>query len=332
MVASSANKALEEYSCVVDMSETLIKEPASDTTKGNNNTRESFRTIGKSLWMTIRSNPAAFHDHLSRNQQIHPNGSNNSDESTNATNRAAASGYIRGIAARLILIDFITTKGSGTPSLVISTLTVSSSESTQPTASVSELEFGVKCFARSGRALLAHGDNPVAAFGVLSLSVKFWEGLVTKTRATNSKAESSRALEGDVRPVGIGAVAENIFDEAFDAILLLPDAASLIPSTCSAVEESLHAQPIKHNGDGNQSCALGTAGHVLSQVQIINEVLDKIRIDRCEKGSDIIALTPGGVLFVQRYLPALAKTGYKVSQLIVSWFHYYQRTANMCLI
>lgn len=74
----------------------------------SNEKREKLCDIGRRIWMTIRSNPEAFRDHIVPPKTKDKNPENNKHTSNGDDTwqryRAAASGYIRTIAARLILI------------------------------------------------------------------------------------------------------------------------------------------------------------------------------------------------------------------------------------
>eukprot|EP00978_Attheya_sp_CCMP212_P038931 scaffold197804_cov70-Attheya_sp.AAC.1 len=132
------------------------------------------------------------------------------------------SGYIRAIAAKLVLIDYMRTKTiSGTNSDAYTNDELQGSVNkdipegemiAHAKATSDELEFGLRCFPRAGRAILSHSPDAPTAYHLLSLSMSFWQAMISKDE------ESGKGME----------LTTKNFDEAFDSISFLPYASSLL--------------------------------------------------------------------------------------------------------
>lgn len=188
--------------------------------------RKKLLDVGRSLWMTIRNNPELFND-----SSIIPE----KDESTvvaggsllfkDRQNKAVASGYARAIAARLIFVDYIDTRCSVgiRPKLQEAIDRMEGADNTyRSTPSLQELVFGLKIFSRSGRAILKH-DRKCAAYDLFSLASSCFEYISSMAESGNTEAA-----------VGL----KDSLDECFDALSMLPNAASLFGE--SRIENTTH--------------------------------------------------------------------------------------------
>ncbi|KAL9185785.1 hypothetical protein ACHAXT_003562 [Thalassiosira profunda] len=166
--------------------------------------REGLRQIGGEIWMSLRDNAELFHEAIGED----PAGGEDDPASFGGRKgRAIAGGYVRAIAARLVLADYIDARGgAGRPPV----LTPAGSDGAS--ASQEELAWGVKLFARAGRMLLAHGKDARAAYDALSLAGPCFEAIAGM--ASQGSGSAKDKLKSN-------------FDEAFDAVAMLPNAASL---------------------------------------------------------------------------------------------------------
>ena len=234
--------------------------------------RERWRNAGRSLWMMIRSHPTVFSD------------SKPSNDSKNLSTKACSGGYIRALAARLILLNGIQTKD-----FVIPQLRTCKETNVVSILSSDELEFGLKCFSRAGRALLvsANDSNPdlcKVSFDVLSLASAFWKAMHP---------------EDDTRDHSQNITVENNIEEAFDSMALLPDAAALLFS-CKGLPKHLH-QGINVNTleqEERASKIIGEGGHI---VELLGDLDGFVK-------NDSYAISHNAK---QRFLPILAQTAYK---------------------
>jgi tetratricopeptide (TPR) repeat protein len=188
--------------------------------------RKKLLDVGRSLWMTIRNNPELFND-SSMIPEV--------DESTvvagrsllfkDRQNKAVASGYARAIAARLIFVDYINTRCSvGIPPKLQEAIDrMEGADNTyRSTPSLQEVVFGLKTFSRSGLAILKH-DRKCAAYDLLSLASSCFEYISSMAESGNTEAA-----------VGL----KDSLDECFDALSMLPNAASLFGE--SRIENTTH--------------------------------------------------------------------------------------------
>jgi len=153
----------------------------------------------------------------------------------------------------------------------------------------SELEFGLKCFTRAGRAMLFHSDDYSAAFSALSLAVVCWNGI--------------RQSHVNLSNQGHNLIGDHACAEAFDALLLLPDCASKL-----IIPES---EDVDVDGnDWNRA----SSERVIIQLQRLEDFVDDQLADPDVTESTQGQNGPAKMLFaVQHYLPSLARIGYKVS-------------------
>jgi len=212
--------------------------------------------------------------------------------------RGASSGFIRALACRLILIDKFHTMSRPIPALV--------HVRSRPIALSSELEFGLKCFCRAGKAILAHSEEYDVAFQILSLVVVCWDGI-----QASHLQEGGEEMEHDN---GNGNVSRSFLGdydggEAFDALLLLPDCAAKMVS--NRVDASIIVEKDVLEGGYHEA-----SENVISQLQRLEEFVNKqIGIMGSEEG-ERASNGPGihqHLFAMQHYLPSLARVAYKVS-------------------
>lgn len=251
--------------------------------------------------MTIRSHPVVFSD--AKQLQI--------------KDKAIAGGYIRAIAARLILMDGIQTQNLMIPSMIDSCGNDGDDDcgeddendaNTTSTArklvcSIDELEFGLKCFSRSGRALLQNAkdadfDSCLAAYSTLELANQCWDALA------KSCGDDDEALQ---------RLNQNM-EEAFDAAALLPDAASLVNTSSRSTKDD------EQNGDNEtlddvkaftsaneqqtlkQLKTIGSPDHIVKLLQ---------NLDRLVSSHSLEERNPNQIAMIQRFIPTLARAAYK---------------------
>jgi hypothetical protein len=294
--------------------------------------RAKLTSFGTNIWLNIQNNPNVFRDSISYStsttlndapqDHCHKNNirSANDNESTMRKEeklleieRAAASGYIRSLACRLILISKIRTKALTVPSLIEKEELVIPEEKDSsrggssadknalslPVASNGELEFTFKCLYRAGKSMMNHssptqielsslpqGYDPSAAYSTLSLALVFWRGMEHVHRTKNDRGKKCLFVE-----------------EAFDVMLLIPDSAKLF---C-----------MKNDDDGTGSSEWSkdeVASLILQQLTYLEEfVKNQIPIDVDESKS----MNNKSLKSIQRYLPSLARVSFKVSNKII---------------
>mmetsp|Transcript_14255 Transcript_14255/g.21073 ORF Transcript_14255/g.21073 Transcript_14255/m.21073 type:complete len:1526 (-) Transcript_14255:365-4942(-) len=274
----------------------------------NNEHRDRFRNVGRSIWMTIRSHPVVFSDA----KQLH-----NKD-------KASAGGFIRAIAARLILMDGIRTHNLMIPSVIDSCSSEivdvdeegdeddahkQTTSARRYACSTDELEFGLKCFSRSGRALLQNAndsdlDSCLAAYSTLELANQCWKALVKSCGDDSDEEELQQRLNQNL-------------EEAFDAAALLPDAASLVNASTPPSNqhgEANNNDPKAHGAESSsistnervtlkQLKMIGTPDHIVTLLQNLDELVSSHSMDQRNNTNQ--------VAMIQRFIPTLARAAYK---------------------
>ena len=260
--------------------------------------------------------------------------------------RGAASGYIRALVCRMILIskfktsaldiaelvevDGVHVSASSTSASALVSASASASV-TLPCALSSELEFGLKCFSRAGRAILVHSEDYESAFRVLSLAIVCWRGLEKTHTHTSEHGHGHdhdhdhdhqylRSGAGAGAGTGAGAgglVGGHARNEAFDALLLLPDCASkFVTSTAHdshgkrGGERERDAEAVdadggnsydEKNNDDDEDYS-PSSKRIIAQLQQLEDFVHDQRVS-----------TTKPLFATQHYLPSLARIGYKVS-------------------
>ena len=278
-------------------------------------TRSKLNTIGTTLWNLIGKHSEIFIDagHDLRGKINDPAQSEQMDL---AMCRTIASGYIRSIAGRMILIDKFYTSRS-VPLLVPSD---SSSDHSIPLALASELEFGLSVFARAGRAFsqsqninhfssknvaYSHLDYMRASRDTLLLALECWKTLCHvhqhHSNNHNSCSDSSSIRENEdndsMIPFPSAGINDHMKVKAFEVLILIPDIMSEL-----AVPETRGGSEFK---DQDQQHTLHHP--VLTYLVQLNDfVSEELRAVE-NKDWECMLYT------FQRYIPPLAKISYKVS-------------------
>lgn len=202
--ATKAYNSLVNYGSSMDLSSQIGNDDDAFLEEGR---RSRLLQFGRNLWMDIRNYPELFHDTLSPEDSVRFEG---------RKDRAVASGYVRAIAARLVFLNYIDTRCSiGVPPELRKSFTGRGGTNKSP--SLQELEFGLKLFSRAGRVILEHNRQDVRpSYDLLSLAASCFEAV--SAMAQKGSGEAATRLK-------------DLFDEAFDAISMLPTAASLFGET-----------------------------------------------------------------------------------------------------
>ena len=248
----------------------------------SDHSRNEFISYGRKFWNLIQKNPEIFCDHVNgfdRTSSFQSSSNQDVDTITNkktlATDRAGSSGVIRAIAGRLILMEKLSTVSTTT--LIRKSI---SDDDAPPSATLEEIEFGIKCFSRAGKAVLNHASDsyPDAAYSELCLVVCLWEGM--QSLAANEKENTM-----------VQSHILNCTEEVIDSQVLLPDAACL-----------QKARDDQDQSDKIVACLKSLEECLSSQFSSLPSV--------CKKGdNDTIT---SDLLTMQRHLPILARTSYKV--------------------
>ena len=175
--------------------------------------RSRLLQYGRNLWMGIRNNPELFHDAIVSEDKV----ASDSVAFERRNDRAIASGYIRALAARLVFLNYIDSRCStGVPPQLGKYITGHGGIPLK-SPSLQELEFGLNLFSRAGRAILEHNRHDShASYDLLSLAVSCFDYI--SVMADNGSGEAAMRLK-------------ELLDEAFDAVSMLPSAASLFGET-----------------------------------------------------------------------------------------------------
>ena len=198
--------------------------------------------------------------------------------------------FIRAIAARLILIHFIRTRGQSIPYLFSNTSNSLDSQGGKGLPSGKELEFGLKSLSRAGRAILLYIDTSSsfnlyeysnAAFVNLKLAVNCY--IEIQNRANLMTDEINDFVE----------LAQKNVEDGFDAMTLLPDACSFFKRRTDPDKEN---DVVKH----------------LMNIESFISKLDEV------DGDNNVKKMNSNNAFV-RFFPCLARVSYKVSLEINSF-------------
>jgi hypothetical protein len=255
--------------------------------------RKEFISYGRKFWNLLQKNPEIFCDYVNSpdpGSSSQSTANKNVDKNTLDTDRAGSSGVIRSIAGRLILMEKLSTASCATD-MCISTPTLIqksiSNEDRLPFATLEEMEFGIKCFARAGKAVLNHAfaSYPDAAYSTLSLVVCFWEGM----QALATKEKENATIQSHLI---------NCTEEVIDSQVLLPDAACL---------QKARYDDNKCRSEQDQSDKIVT--YLKRLEDFLSRQIPPLPSD-CKKGDS--DATVSSLLAMQRHLPILARTSYKV--------------------
>lgn len=249
------------------------------TTCLSEETRRSFQNLGKQMWMILRNYPNVFTDKMKKVETVVRNDDN---DRIQERYHVQATGYIRAIAARLILMDHISTQESKekVPDLIMSCR-----------ISNKEVEFGLKSFTRAGRAILSapivelttttqhtqfNSSSVYYTYSILYLATQFWNALSSSNN--NNKEDSSPSH----------LMSKNM-DEGFDSFVLLLDSASLLPF----------------------SHELGSPKHIIELLHNIKHFIDMFFTP--SNNNQVSTTSSMTLLSTKRFKPCLARASYKVS-------------------
>ena len=236
--------------------------------------RSRLLDVGRNLWMAIRNNPGLFSD-MNSGDKAADGGDFTSFEGKKA--RAVAGGYARAIAARLVFLNYIDTRCSIGRPPVLGDLTTHSRGDNSRSPSLQELVFGLKLFSRAGRAVLEHNRKDArASYDSLSLAASCFDAISAMASAGNGEAADQL---------------KDLFDEAFDAMSMLPNAASMFG-------EPRDGSTATQNNVPWQKLVLKCLAQVESFVD-----------SHCNMEE---SLSASKLATLQRFLPSLARLCYKV--------------------
>ena len=224
---------------------------------------------------------------------------------------------------KISIFEDIHTKGKMHPEifqdLVIEGTGRAKNFSVEASASNSELEFGQKSFSRGGKSILSFALDPPSSYGILSLAVSFWDALAERASLNSNGTVSTTHVAEEIQKAA--QLAKNGLEEAFDSLILLPDAASLLVvdegdhyTKHTQNEKAKSNNEIKDlNGISEEDISLkiGSSEHVVNLLhQIENFVMQ-----RCASFGDSCIVTDqnSGIsyLHLQRFLPCLARISFK---------------------
>ena len=280
-VAKSAHQCLTDTLRLLTASGSDSNSERSNGTHDVNvNTSKSLQSLGQTLYTLIRNNPRAFRDSspsfAADNGSVGNNshqGQVSSQESMHHQHEGAASAYMRHVSATLVLINCFSFGNHDDVRKCPSLL-----------ASQEKLIFGLITFVRAGRAMLIYAENPLAAYDTLFLAISCWKELhQQQQKATNIIERQS----------------DQYLDAAFHAYSLLPDAAYLVYS-CMEPKQ-----------------IVGSPHHVLQLINDLSEFVQNHCLPLphnppCSQKQQTQTST-ASLLFIQKFLPTLARLAYKVS-------------------
>jgi hypothetical protein len=304
--SKAAHDAYMQFGREVELGKSQ-KETNDITAVVDTDTRSKLNTIGTTLWNLIGKHSQIFIDagHDLRGENNHPSQTEQMDL---VMCRTIASGYIRSIAGRMILIDKLYTSRS-VPRLVPSD---STSDPSVPLALASELEFGLSVFARAGRAFsqslninhsssknvaYSHLDYMHASQDTLLLALECWKALCHVHQHHSNYNNRENGDNDSLIPFSSATICDPMKVKAFEVLILLPDIISelVVPET-----------------KGGSECKDQDQQHTLYHpvltylVQLNDFVSEELRAVE-NKDWECVLYT------FQRYLPPLAKISYKVS-------------------
>jgi len=283
--AAEAYHSLVRYGSSMDLSSQGSAQDDDGTAFLSEVRRSRLLDTGRSLWMSIRNNPELFNDIISEDKADESNGDFVSFEGKK--NKAAAGGYARGIAARLVFLNYIDTRCSiGRPPVLARGSSASRDDGNSRSPSLQELVFGLKLFSRAGRAILERNRKDArASYDSLLLATSCFDAI--STMADNGNGEAADQLAG-------------LFDESFDAISMLPNAASLFGELSD--DDGITNSSTQTDASW-QSLVLKCLKQAESFVDIHCNVFRTISVDESLSTSKLATL--------QRFLPSLARLCYK---------------------
>ena len=321
--SKNAHQAMDAISQAVETGDSSSSS-LSSTVILDQGSRSKLNAFGTTYWNMIQKHPELFMDTVSddthKDDHDHSHslivGDVNSREDAPSREleqfRGAASGFIRALACRLILIGKFHTMGRPIPMLTTTAVNTSLSHNSdvtsvrsRPIGLSSELEFGLKCFCRAGRAIFVHSEEYDVAYQILSLAVVCWDG-IQLSHLHEGGGEVGNGNANVSRPFG----GEYECGEAFDALLLLPDCAAKM------VANRVDASIIIVDKDVCQEGYHEASERAIAQLQRLEEfVTEQIGImgsEESERTSNSQGMQKH-LFAMQHFLPSLARIAYKVS-------------------
>ena len=287
--AKLRDAAMKAYHSLVVYGSSMDLSAQSSSTRDNNNDvavllssvrRARLLDVGKNLWMTIRNNP----DLWAANECC------DFVSFEGKKSKATAGAYSRAIAARLIFLNYIDTRCTigRAPELHCGR---DGNDNTN--ASLQELIFGLKLFSRAGRALLEHNRKDArSSYDSLSLAVSCYDAI--SAMATNGNGEAADNVK-------------ELFDEAFDAVSMLPNAASLFGE-----QQQSGNDRVPRKKDGKQ---VPWQSLVLTNLEKAESFVDShCNVFRSVGGGHH---STSNLATLQRFLPSLARLCYKVRHALL---------------
>ena len=262
--------------------------------------RKRLLTAGRKLWMEIRGNPEIFSDMVLSSSQVDSSQSVDVSSYEGKKSKAIAGAYARAVTARLVFLNYIDTRSSigRAPELF------NGEWDDTKTASLQELKFGLKLFSRAGKTMLEHKKDARSSYDTLSLAVSCFDAISDLASGGNEEAAKE---------------VQKLYDEAFDAIALLPNAASLFGQ--------LDSNRVPRKGDDVKHVPWQRL--VLKNLERVESFVDS----HCNvfKGTedDSIKQSASKLSTLQRFLPSLARLCCKHGSHFMKIREY--ENANKCL-
>ena len=248
--------------------------------------RDTFISHGRKLWKLVQKNPGTFCDYVKTD-----NSDNRSELVTRVkvrnleNDRAGSSGFIRAIAGRLVLMEKLSTacctddESPSTPTLI------RNCKDGLPSATLEEMEFGIKCFSRAGKAIFTCAcEYNDAANSSFSLVLRFWEGMKMLVERKNG----SPTIESPL----IRCSEEVIESQAF-----LPD---------------LVCRQKLENDDNCQKQANKIITYLKQLDELLTSHIEPLSSECIARKSNVNEGTISYLLAMQRHFLILARSSYKV--------------------
>ena len=224
--------------------------------------RARLTDVGRSLWTTVREHPGLFAD------------------AAGAEDRTdGAGGYVRAVAARLVLLDRVGPDGT-----------------VRAGAGARELAFGLRNLSRAGRSMLARAAGAPGGAVRRGDARSSLDALTLAASCFDALAGMARGGDG-----GASDRLRDMLDEAFDAVSSLPDAASLL------------GRPRPDGDGGPRPRAEAQQPWQGLVVDCLQRASDFVGDALAGEGGDAAAR----LAVQQRFVPALTRLCYKHGKLFV---------------
>lgn len=275
--------------------------------------KDELYELGRTLWSKIRNHSDIFQDYIAPIKMAAKDSGTSdasivNEESKMQDLRAAASGYVRSLTGRLLMMNCIDTKDNIIPRLCCNTSSDMSSTNTSDQArytvmiSGGEKEFALKCFARAGRALLVYAKEPTLAFSALSLATSFWDSIITVPSVT---IQTKEVVQANYERI---TLAKNCVEDAMDAFSMKVESAATIPPSQAKTMGLVSSSCIHHEED------YASSTYIIEQLNDLDAFVHMVLGDfENSNGRGAEEGTNGSVELIssQRILPSAAKTCFK---------------------